>query len=401
MNNPFVRGCVPATAVSIVALTAIGCTSPSEVHSDIDALFEAAVERGDVVGVVAMAATSDEVIYRGAFGKQNVAEDVEMSLDSIFRIASMTKAVTSVAAMQLVEDGVLQLDSAVSDYVQGFDPQVLEGLDESTGEPMFRPPTSPVTVRHLLTHTSGFGYEIWNPLLLQAVNEGVVPTIMSGDDSVLSSPLVFEPGSQWHYGISTDWLGRLLEVGRGKTLDEVFREQIFVPLNMRDSHYILPASEHPRLVSVFARQQDGSLADVSRPPPDSLSFFSGGGGLMSTADDYLRFLRMLLRGEELDGTRILNVDTVSAMGTNQIVELEAGSMNSVLPELSNDFDFFPESVDLFGLGFLLNGKEQRGRSANSLAWAGLYNTYFWIDPARDTCGVVMTQILPFYDERVV
>ena len=225
--------------------------------------------------------------------------------------------------------------------------------------------------------------------------------MMSGGDGFLAAPLVFDPGGRWHYGISTDWLGRLVETVRGATLDEVFRNQIFEPLEMRDTHFIFPVEMQSRLVAVFARQPNGSLVELPSPTATRLTFFSGGGGLLSTAGNYLHFLRALLRGGELGGTRILKAETVSLMGQNHIGELEAGAMSTVSPGLSNDFDFFPDSVGRFGLGFLLNGGEQGGRSANSLAWAGLYNTYFWVDPAGDVCGVIMTQILPFYDGRVV
>lgn len=350
-----------------------------------------------------MAATSERIIYQGAFGKRYVGAGEDMTVDSVFRIASMTKPITSVAAMQLVEEGALTLDAPVSKYIPSFaELQVLEGFDEVTQEPQLRLAPTPVTVRHLLTHTAGFGYETFNPLLRDVVAVGLVPSIDAGHDGFLQAPLVFDPGDRWHYGINTDWLGRLVETVRGSSLDQLLKDRIFLPLGMQDTHFNLPAGKEPRLVTTHARQEDGGLVEAPRETPTTVSFFSGGGGLFSTAADYTRFLRALLRGGELAGARILKADTVALMGQNQIGELEAGAIPSVSPLLSNNVDFFPGSIDRFGLGFLLNSEPvSGGRASGSLAWAGLYNTYFWIDPAQDVCGVLMTQILPFYDAKVI
>jgi CubicO group peptidase (beta-lactamase class C family) len=371
--------------------------------SKVDAILREAVDRGDVLGIVAMAATSHRVIYQGAFGKRYVGAGEDMSLDSVFRIASMTKAITSVAAMQLVEEGALTLDAPVSKYIPGFaELQVLEGFDETTQQPRLRPASKPVTVRHLITHTAGFGYEIWNPLLRDAVTARLVPSIFAEGDGFLQAPLVFDPGDQWQYGINTDWLGRLVETVRGISLDQVFKEEVFDSLGMQDTHFNLPASKVERLVTTHARQEDGSLLEEARKTPTTVSFFSGGGGLFSTASDYTRFLRALLRGGELGGARILGADTVTLLGQNQIGELEAGAAHTVSPQFSNDFDFFPGSIDRFGLGFLVNSEAVAGgRSSGSLAWAGLYNTYFWMDPTQGVCGVLMTQVLPFYDGKII
>jgi CubicO group peptidase (beta-lactamase class C family) len=389
--------------VAVAALLSDNCGSQAAEPFEIDSILRKAVERGDVPGVVAMAATSEKIIYQGAFGKRYVGKDEDMTLDSIFRIASMTKPITSAAAMQLVDEGALTLDTPVSKYIPGFtELQVLEGIDEAAQKLRLRAASTPVTLKHLLTHTAGFGYEFWNPLLRDAVAAGLLQSIREGGDGFIKAPLVFDPGARWHYGINTDWLGRLVETIRGSPLDQVFVEHIFRPLEMEDTHFHLPASKEPRFVTVHARQDNGSLKERTRAGPTRVSFCSGGGGLFSTAPDYTRFLRAFLRGGELDGARILKTDTVALMGKNQIGGLEAGSMRTVMPQFSNDFDFFPGSSDRFGLGFLVNSKPvPRGRAAGSLAWAGLFNTYFWLDPTQDLCGVLMTQVLPFYDARVV
>jgi CubicO group peptidase (beta-lactamase class C family) len=390
-----------AFASAAVVFT-LSCGQSVQNDGRIDAVLQKAVDAGDIVGVVAMAATSDGVVYQGAFGKRDRTAGVDMTLDSIFRIASMTKAVTSVAAMQLVEEGAIQLDEPVSRYIPDFSPQLFEGFDESSGKPQFRRPTSSVTVRQLLTHTAGFGYEMWNPLLRDAVAQEVVPSLYSGGDSFLLAPLVFEPGSRWHYGISTDWLGRLVETVRGDTLDEVFRTHIFEPLGMKDTDFDLPADKELRLVQVSHRRDGGVLVEADRRPPSAPAFFSGGHGLLSTGPDYLRFLQMFVKGGSLDSARILKPETVALMAENHIGDLEAGAMKTAMPEISNDFDFFPGSSDRFGLGFLLNTDSVAGgRSAGSLAWAGMNNSYYWVDLDLGVAGVLMVQVRPFFDKRVV
>lgn len=368
-----------------------------------DEILARAVERGDVFNVVAVAATADGILYQGAFGKRFVGSGDDVALNSIFRIASMTKAITSVAAMQLVEEGALSLDAPVAKYIPRFDElEVLEGFDPQTHEPQLRPPSTLVTVRQLLTHTSGFGYEIWNPLLREAVATKMIPGLFAEGDGLLTAPLVFDPGSEWHYGINTDWLGHLVATVRGSPLDQVFAEKIFGPLGMRDTLFDLPPGDASRLVSALARQEDGSLTELPRETPPPASFLRGGDGLFSTASDYTQFLRALLGQGRVGDARILKPETVALMGQNHIGVLEAGTMCTFDPSLSNDFDPFPGSVDRFGLGFLINSEAvSGGRASGSLTWAGLYNTYFWIDHTQGVCGLFMTQVLPFYDGKVV
>ena len=387
---------IAACSVTLASLACApaGVDDAPSVRASIDAVLRGAVERREVAGVVAVAAFPSGVFYEGAFGKRDVGDGVDMSLDSMFRLASMTKAVTSVAAMQLVDEGELELDAPVSTYLPEFAPRVLEGFDAASGEPRLRESSTSVTVRHLLTHTAGFGYSIWNPLLREAAEHE--------EFSGLAAPLIHDPGAAWTYGINTDWLGRVVEALRNASLEEVFREHIFEPLGMHDSSYNVPEPKHARVVTVHERGQDGRLTELDRPAPAGQTTFSGGGGLVSTAADYLRFTRMLLNNGELDGARILAPGTLALMAENHIGDLEAGTMATEMPETSNDFDFFPASSDRFGLGFLLNTEPVTGgRAPGSLAWAGLYNTYFWVDRRTGVSGVLLTQVLPFYDGPVV
>jgi len=371
--------------------------------SDVDAVLRDAVNDGKVAGVVGLALTRDGVVYERAFGKREVADDVDMTVDSIFRIASMTKAITSVAVMQLVDRGFVMLDDPAEYHVPALgNARVLTGFDADTGAPRLREPTSPVTVRHLLTHTSGFGYEIWNSDLQRLVLAGSLESLIGGTDGFLAAPLLFDPGQRWEYGINTDWLGRLVEEVSGQSLSAYLREHVFTPLGMTDTFFNVPAIKAPRLVTVHQRGPNGNLAEQPRQPPPSSTFFSGGGGLSSTGGDYAQFLHMLLNGGTLNGNRVLRADTIDVMAQNHIGDLEAGAMSTVAPPFSNDFDFFAGSIDRFGLGFLINGQRvDGGRAAGSLAWAGLYNTYFWIDRTRGVAGVILMQILPFYDGEAV
>lgn len=383
--------------LTLVFNAACASASAAELESSIDAILASAVESGRIPGVVAAAATSDAVLFEGAAGFRDLSAKTEMTADTIARIASMTKAITSVAVMQLHEQGKLGLDQPVGDFLPHLaEAEVLEGFD-ADGKPILRPARSAVTIRQLLTHTSGYVYDIWNE------NAARLGTSRDAAGNVsLDVPLAFDPGTKWEYGISTDILGVLVEAVSGQSLDDYFREHIFDPLGMHDTYFIVPEEKLPRLATAYARPDRGELKPLpySRPTGE---FFSGGGGLKSTARDYLRFLSAMLRGGELDGARVLSEASVDLMARNQIGDLEAAdSVVSLAPELSNDFDFLPDSVEKFGLGFLINTDPvPAGRSAGSLAWAGLYNSYFWIDREKDVCGVLITQILPFYDADVL
>jgi CubicO group peptidase (beta-lactamase class C family) len=313
----------------------------------------------------------------------------------------MTKPVTSVAVMQLVEQGKIQLDEPAADYLPTLaDVQVLDGFAED-GKPVLRAPKTPVTVRQLLSHTSGYVYELWNTNAAQYAQSGLVDSILSGGDGFLAAPLAFDPGSRWEYGIGVDVLGVLVSAVSGQSLEDYFQEHIFQPLKMYDTSFVLAEEKEQRLAVVYAKSGNGDF--TAFPPRTNSAFFSGGGGLVSTAPDYIRFLRALLNGGELDGVRILDAETVDLMAQNQIGELEAGQSGpSTVPGLTKQFDFLPESEDKFGLGFLINTDPvPGGRAAGSLAWAGLANTHFWIDRENDVCGVFMTQVFPFYDPGVI
>ncbi len=367
----------------------------------IDAALSRAVEAKEVPGVVALAATDNGVLYEGAFGLRDIVDGPAMTRDSVFRIASMTKAVTSVAAMQLVEQGKLQLDEPIGNVLPELAaPQVLEGFD-SSGAPRLRPAKRPITLRHLLTHTAGFGYEMWDPELIRYVTVTGMPTFMTGKLAALRLPLVFDPGERWEYGINIDWVGRAVEAVAGQPLDAYFSAHIFAPLGMTDTGFVPSADQASRLVRVHRRGPDGSLEPITMEVPHR-EFFSGGGGLLSTGRDYLAFLRMLLHQGRFNGAELLRPETVMQLGQNQIGNLQLGIMKTAMPELSNDVDLFPGVRSGHGLASVVNAQPgPNGRSAGTLTWAGLFNTYYWIDPQKHVTGVILTQILPFADHKAV
>jgi methyl acetate hydrolase len=368
------------------------------VASSVDQLLEQGVQRGRVPGVVALAADDQGVIYEGAFGKRAVGGDADMTLDTVVWIASMTKAVTCVAGMQQVEQGRVSLDGPLAGILPELgDIKVLEGFD-SEGAPRLRPPRREITLRQLMTHTAGFSYEMWNEDIVRYHTYANTPGIIECKNETLLDPLVFDPGERWDYGTNIDWVGKMVERLSGQTLEAYFKEHIFGPLSMTDTGFVIRPEQRSRLASMHARQPDGSLVVIPFEIPQEPEFFMGGGGLYGTGPDYLRFLRMLLGDGELDGARVLQPETVQEMNKNHIGDLTVGLLKSSAPAATNDAEFFPGMVKKWGLAYMISTEEApTGRSAGSVAWAGLGNTYFWLDPSRRVTGVFLSQILPFAD----
>ncbi|HEY1239822.1 MAG TPA: serine hydrolase domain-containing protein [Bryobacteraceae bacterium] len=369
--------------------------------SGLDETLRDSMQRRKIPAVAAMVATADKTTYSGAFGKRDSASGVNLQPDSIFAIASMTKAITSTAALQLVERGKLTLDEPAAKHLPELGkPNVLQGFD-SAGKPILRPATKPVTLRNLMTHTSGFAYDTWDADILRYTSQAG-GAIAPGTVAPLV-PLAFEPGTRWQYGYGLDWTGRLVETVSGQTLEQYFQTNIMQPLGMKDTGFILPPDKFDRLVSVYTRQSDGSLKENPRTMPAPPKAFNGGGGLYSTASDYVRFMQMILHDGRGNGKeQILQAKTVQMMKSNQVGAIRAGVLKTARPALSSDVDFHPGATDKYTFGFLMNPTAyEGGRSAGSLAWAGIYNTYYWIDPKRALCAVVMMQFLPFADKEGV
>ena len=368
----------------------------------VDEVLKTAIDRGDVPGVVAMAATRDGVFYQGAFGRRALPDGAAMTADTVFWIASMTKAITSTAAMQLVEQGKLTIDQPIAGILPELaSPQVLEGFD-AAGAPKLRPAQRPITLRHLITHTAGFVYDIWNVEMGRYMGVTGVPAIGSCQNAALALPLVFEPGEKWDYGINIDWVGKAVERASGQGLGDYFVEHLFGPIGMRDTGFRLTQDQGTRLVGMHARGAGDALAPIEFGIPQEPEFQMGGGGLYGTAADYLAFQRVFLNQGRADGGQVLRPETVALMAQNAIGELNVRLLKTAVPASSNDAEFFPGMVKKWGLGFMISTEPVPGRrSAGSLAWAGLGNTYFWIDPAADVAGVILMQLLPFADAKAL
>jgi CubicO group peptidase (beta-lactamase class C family) len=278
---------------------------------------------------------------------------------------------------------------------------VLDGFDES-GAPKLRPAKNQITLRRLMTHTSGFCYDMWNADMSRYYDAANLPRVISCERKALSAPLASEPGTRWEYGISIDFVGQAVEAASGKRLDAYLRDHIFAPLGMKDTSFRLGEDQRRRLVGMHARQPDGSLVPMPFEMPQEPEFHMGGGGLYSTAHDYIRFVRMILNNGTLDGDRVLKPETIALMSQNHIGDLNMTKMHAAIPQVTNDVDLYPDQDKKWGLSFMINTQRTaEGRSAGSLAWAGLANTYYWIDPTRNVGGVILAQLFPFADQKVL
>jgi methyl acetate hydrolase len=362
-------------------------------------LLKRAADAGDVPGVVAAAATADGPIFAAGFGMRDTTSGAAMTADTVVWIASMTKAVTGACAMQLVEQGRLSLDAPIATVLPELDKvQVLEGFAPD-GTPRLRPARRPITLRHLLTHTAGFVYDIWNPEMGRYLETTGTPSIVSCENAALTIPLLFDPGERWDYGIGIDWAGKAVEAVSGHKLSDYMQQHLLQPLGMKDTGFKIGEAQRQRLAKVHSRTQEGFVATDLELPQEP-EFEMGGGGLYSTASDYLRFTRMIMNKGTLDGTRVLAPETVATMTANAMGNLTCRALKTSAPASSNNVDFIDGMQ--WGLSFLINPQPlPTGRSAGSLAWAGLANSYFWIDPIRQVTGVYATQVLPFFDAKAV
>jgi len=372
--------------------------------AQIDQILRQKCEAKEIPGVVAMAATGNEVIYQGAFGKRDLskgdAKENAMTADSVFWIASMTKAITTAAGMQFVEQGKLSLDEPIGKLLPDLaSPQVLEGFD-AKGEPKLRQAKKPITLRHLMTHTAGFCYHLWNGDMASYLEKTGTPEITSCKNAALKTPIMTDPGTRWEYGTNIDFVGKAIEAASGKRLDAYLRDHMFTPLGMSDTSFKLSDAQRKRLVGMHARGEDGTLASIPFELEQEPEFHMGGGGLYSTAADYIKFTQMILNKGKGNGNQLLKPETVAMMGQNHIGDLTMGKLKTAVAWATNDVDLYPGMVKKWGLSFMINtAKTPEGRTPGSLAWAGLANTYFWIDPARNVSGVIMMQLLPFVDGK--
>ena len=366
-----------------------------------DQLLSAAVTDGAVPGVVALATNAEGTYYEGGFGERIQGDGVEMTPDTVVWLASMTKAITGAAVMQLVEQGKLELDAPASRVLPELaERQVLEGFDDA-GQPVLRPAEGEITLRQLLTHTSGFVYDIWNRDFVKYLELTENPGIISCMNAALDIPLAFDPGSRWDYGIGIDWAGKMLEAASGQSLGAYFLDNLFAPLGMDSTAFRLTDEMRGRMAKVHARLGEREFElQMELEIPQEPEFEMGGGGLYSTIGDYAKFVRMILNKGAADGQQVLKSETVEMMSVNQIGDCRVPLLKSAMPESSNDAEFFPGLEKGWGLSFMILEQDApTGRPAGSLSWAGMANSFFWIDPKNGIGGVYATQIIPFADTK--
>ena len=369
-------------------------------QDSLNTLLGNAASNGDVPGVVAAVTDRDGNIYEGGFGERVLGSGAAMTPDTVVWIASMTKAVTGAAAMQLVEQGKLDLDAPASDVVSHLgEVEVLEGFDDS-GQPKLRAPKRPVTLRHLLTHTAGYAYEIWDGSIVKYQEAKGLPGVTTCENAALLTPLLFDPGDRWEYGINIDWAGKMVEEVSGQKLGDYMQANIFAPLGMTSTAFKITPDMRARMAKIHQRGDDDGFEALDLELPQEPEFEMGGGGLYSTVGDYTRFIRMILNKGSANGQQVLKPETVETMSRNQMGDCRVSMLKTVAPPLSNDAEFFPGISKTWGLSFMINDEDApTGRPAGSLAWAGLANSYYWIDPKNGIGGAYATQILPFVDKK--
>jgi CubicO group peptidase (beta-lactamase class C family) len=358
-------------------------------------IVEAGVKDGRAPGFCAAVITQDGERLAACAGARGVDSPDPMTPDTLFMIASCSKAITSVAALQLVERGLLDLDAPVGERLPILDaPRVLTGFD-AAGAPLTRAATRPITLRHLLTHTSGLAYDFCCADLAScmAASGG---SLMSGTEPDI--PLMFDPGEGWQYGIGIDWAGRLIEAASGRRLDAWCAEHIFAPLGMVDTTYFPDATQAARKAGVCQKGPDGQFVAVPMAMPPVHHFMMGGAGLYTTAGDYLTFLGAIVAG----GGALLKPETFALMMQNHVGDLDAGALKTAQPAMSSDFEPLAGLTRRHGLAGLVNlDPVPGGRSAGSLAWAGIANCYYWADPTAGAAGVLFAQVTPFADPDIL
>jgi methyl acetate hydrolase len=368
--------------------------------SAIDKVLQDAVASGAVPQVAAIAADRDGVIYQGAAGPRAVGESDPVSVDTMFRIMSMTKMPCTVVALQQVEQGNVDLDAPVTEYCPEFaDVQVMTGIDGDA--PVLRPPASQATVRNLITHTSGLGYWFWSDRLVRWESITGTPNVVAGSAASFTAPMLADPGTAFIYGINIDWLGKVVEAVTGTGLDIAIKEGVTGPLEMDQTTFLMNDEQRPNCTPVHVKGEDGTWAAIGEVLNQEPDWWAGGHGMYGPPSDYIKFERALLRGGELDGARILRQSTVDAAFTNQIGDLDfPAELPTADPGSTHTFQVGPGFK--WGYGLLLNTEDIPGmRRAWSGSWAGLCNTHFWVDRTTGICASIYSNFLPFVPPEAV
>jgi CubicO group peptidase (beta-lactamase class C family) len=371
---------------------------PSSGMPSFEAVANAAIRRGEIPGIVAIAADADRVLYQRAIGDLGVPGKGPLAVDDVFYIASMTKPITCFAGAQMVERGKLRLDQNAADILPELGRvKVLAGFD-AAGKPILRDPVRQITIRHLFTHSSGFSTDVWNEGIRRYCAGMGVPGMSTCRDAALAVPLILDPGTRWEYSVSIDFIGKIVERVSGQRLEEYFRDNIFRPLGMGWTSFIISPAQRARLVPVRARTDAGRWEPVAFEISQEPEFYMGGAGLYGSAGDYIRFLMMLLNKGTLGGNRVMQPETVDLFFADHLGELELPILRTAMPSLSADVDFNPGIPKTWSLAALVNKRDvPGGRGAGSQFWAGLASSYFWVDPRARLAGAVFMSSFPFAD----
>ena len=363
----------------------------------LDSIFNEAVN-SDIPGVSAAVVAKEESLYQGHFGFADLNQNKPIDDSSLFRIASMTKAVTSVCIFQLIEKGVISLDSPLKNFFpEVSEKKIIDGFDDE-GNPIMSDPSNDITVGNLLTHTSGLAYEMWNENISTLVQKGDLASMFSVTDDFLKAPLVFNPGTSWEYGIGIDWLGVLIEKLADCSLQEYMTLNVFEPLGMNSTSYDLDKTEQERMVNVYTRTGDGYEA-MPFSVPEKSAIYSGGGGLISNLKDYSQFLKVFLNSGQVNETKILSESSVNIMMKSLNEEIAMTKLPSQNSVLTKDMEFFPQVHKSWSPGFMINHSDaDTGRPKDAAGWAGIFNSYFWIDKKNEIAGLILMQMLPFIDD---
>lgn len=364
-------------------------------ESKLQSILQEAVSKGKVPFAVGMVADKTGIRFQGAAGDGQ--SNMPVSVNSVFRIFSMTKAIGTTSMAILVERGLVSWDSPVDKILPEFaNIKVLSGWDGD--KPILRQAKTRATLRHLATHTSGLEYEFWSQDMADYLTKTGTPTILSGLHNALTIPMLTDPGTRFAYGINIDWLGLAVEQISGLKINDFLKQHLFNPLAMQDTDVEVRGDMAMRLTKAYARTESGGFVEISMAPAPNPEHYYMGHHLYSTPQDYMRFIRMFLNGGELDGVRVLKSETVSMMLANQIGDLSFAALRSVAPRASCDFDPHPQVRKTFSLGFMRNETDIDGkRQAGSQSWAGIMNSHYWFDPKAGLAAVIMTQTLPFVE----
>ena len=354
-----------------------------------------------VPGLSAMVSSEENTLYKGHFGYLDLEKKLPVDDNSLFRIASMTKAVTSTCIMQLIERGELSLDTELKQFFpEVASKKIIEGFNEND-QPIYSEVTNAVNISHLLSHSSGFGYEMWNENITKLVGRGELVSMMTNKKEFLDAPLLFNPGSAWEYGIGIDWLGVLIEKISDMSLQDYMKENIFNPLGMNDTSYDLPLSDHDRVIKVYNRTGE-NFAEIPFGVTETFDFYSGGGGLISNAEDYSTFLKIFLNKGKGNGSQVLKESSIQTMLVSSDKNIKMNKLPTSAPPLTEDMEIMPGIDKSWSPGFMINHEEsQTGRPKESAGWAGLFNSYFWIDTENKIVSVVLMQMLPFLEKGCV